>query len=212
MKLTLIAVAVSAAALVASEGARPRNRAADRRLMASLSIALAHTLGRFALDVSFEAPAGITALFGRSGAGKTTVVNAIGGLLRPDRGRIALGDHMLVDTAARIFVPRHRRRIGMVFQEGRLFPHMTVRQNLLFGRRFAPRADPGANEDRVVDLLGIEPLLARHPAGLSGGETQRVAIGRGAAGEAAPAADGRAAVGARRGSQGRDPPLHRATA
>ncbi len=145
---------------------------------AALSVSVAHRRGDFALDVDFAAPGGVTALFGRSGAGKTTLVDAIGGLLRPARGRIALGNRVLLDTERGIFVPRHRRRIGTVFQEGRLFPHLSVRQNLLFGRWFAPRAEEGAGFDAVVDLLGIAPLLGRRPAGLSGGEKQRVAIGR----------------------------------
>jgi molybdate transport system ATP-binding protein len=144
----------------------------------ALSVAIAHRQGDFTLDVSFAAPGGVTALFGRSGAGKTTLVNAIGGLLRPARGRIALGSRVLLDTERGIVVPRHRRRIGTVFQEGRLFPHLSVRQNLTFGRWFAPRAEQGASFDAVVDLLGIAPLLGRRPAGLSGGEKQRVAIGR----------------------------------
>ncbi len=144
----------------------------------TLTVEIDHRRGDFTLAVSFTAPGGVTALFGRSGAGKTTLVDAIGGLLRPARGRIALGSRVLLDTERGIFVPRHRRRIGTVFQEGRLFPHLSVRQNLLFGRWFAPRAEEGASLDAVVDLLGIAPLLGRRPAGLSGGEKQRVAIGR----------------------------------
>jgi len=143
-----------------------------------LSVAVGHRQGAFALSARFETPGGVTALFGRSGSGKTTLVNAIGGLLRPDRGRVALGDTVLLDTERGLFVPRHRRRIGIVFQEGRLFPHLSVRQNLLFGRWFAPRDEEGVDVGMVVDLLGIGPLLGRRPAGLSGGEKQRVAIGR----------------------------------
>ena len=143
-----------------------------------LSVAVGHRQGAFALSARFETPGGVTALFGRSGSGKTTLVNAIGGLLRPDRGRVALGDTVLLDTERGLFVPRHRRRIGIVFQEGRLFPHLSVRQNLLFGRWFAPRDEEGVDVGTVVDLLGIGPLLGRRPAGLSGGEKQRVAIGR----------------------------------
>ena len=112
--------------------------------MSALSVAVSHRLGTFALDVAFEAPAGVTALFGRSGSGKTTLVNVIAGLLQPRAGRVAVGGHVLVDTARGVSVPRHRRRIGTVFQEGRLFPHLSVRQNLLFGRWFAPRAEDGA--------------------------------------------------------------------
>ena len=105
----------------------------------SLEVAVERRLGAFTIEASFAAGAGVTALFGRSGAGKTSVVNMIGGLLRPDRGRIAVDGQVLFDDEARIDVPAHRRRVGYVFQEGRLFPHMTVRQNLLYGRRFAPR-------------------------------------------------------------------------
>ena len=143
-----------------------------------LEVALRHDFGSFHLQVAFEAPSGITALFGRSGSGKTTVVNAIAGLLRPDTGRIAFGGTVLLDTTAGTFVPRHRRRVGYVFQEGRLFPHLTVRQNLGFGRWFAPDRAPAAEVARTVEMLGIAHLLDRRPAGLSGGEKQRVAIGR----------------------------------
>lgn len=146
--------------------------------MSVLSVRIAHRLGAFSLDVAFSAPAGVTALFGRSGSGKTTLVRAIGGLLRARQGRISLGEDVLFDTERSVFVPPHRRRIGTVFQEGRLLPHFSVRQNLMFGRWFAPRAEPGAEPAAVVEMLGIGPLLDRRPAGLSGGETQRVAIGR----------------------------------
>ena len=146
--------------------------------MSALSVRVSHRIGAFVLDASFEAPPGVTALFGRSGSGKTTLVKAIGGLLRPISGRVALGDDVLLDTARGIFVPRHRRRIGAVFQEGRLFPHLTVRQNLMFGRWFALRGAPGSEVGAVVDMLGLGALLGRRPAGLSGGESQRVAIGR----------------------------------
>ncbi len=143
----------------------------------TLNIAIQHHFPGFALDVAFAAPAGVTALFGRSGSGKTTVINAVAGLLRPDQGRIVAESVALLDTAAGVNLPPHRRRIGYVFQDARLFPHLTVRQNLLFGRWFTPKAD-GVALARVVDLLGIGPLLARRPAALSGGEKQRVAIGR----------------------------------
>jgi molybdate transport system ATP-binding protein len=144
-----------------------------------LEVEIEHRLGSFALDVRFVSGGGLTALFGRSGAGKTSVVNAIAGLIRPQRGHIAIDGTVLLDTERGVFVPSHRRRIGYVFQEGRLFPHLTVRQNLMFGRWFAPRAAAReARFDEVVELLGIGPLLARRPARLSGGEKQRVAIGR----------------------------------
>ena len=144
----------------------------------SLEVAVRHRLGAFTLDVAFTAPSGVTALFGPSGAGKTSIVNAIAGLTRPDFGRIVADGTVLLDTEAGIFVPRHKRRVGYVFQEGRLFPHLSVRQNLVFGRWFAPRGALSADFGRIVEMLGIGRLLERRPAGLSGGEKQRVAIGR----------------------------------
>lgn len=143
----------------------------------TLSVALQHRFSGFALDATFEVPPGVTVLFGRSGSGKTTIINAVAGLLRPDQGRIALDGAVLQDSAAKHFLPPHRRRIGYVFQDHRLFPHLSVRQNLLYGRRFAetPR---GADFGRIVDLLGIAPLLDRRSGALSGGEKSRVAIGR----------------------------------
>jgi molybdate transport system ATP-binding protein len=143
----------------------------------TLAVDIRHRLGNFTLDARFEARDGLVALLGRSGSGKTSTVNAIAGLIKPDRGCVKLGDVVLVDTSQGTFVPCHRRRIGYVFQDGRLFPHLTVRQNLLYGRWFAPR-DAGIEFDGVVDLLGIGALLDRRPARLSGGEKQRVAIGR----------------------------------
>ncbi|MCW5697685.1 MAG: molybdenum ABC transporter ATP-binding protein [Bauldia sp.] len=144
----------------------------------SLSVDVRHRAGAFALDVAFESGDGVTALFGRSGAGKSTLAGLVAGLARPAEGRIVLDGTVLVDTGRRIAVPRRKRRIGVVFQEGRLFPHMSVRQNLLFGQRFLPAAERYANPGRVVDLLGIGDLLDRRPRHLSGGEQQRVAIGR----------------------------------
>lgn len=143
----------------------------------TLAVAFRHRFPGLALDIAFEAPPGVTALFGRSGAGKTTVVQAVAGLLRPDSGRIVADGAVLTDTDARIFLPPHRRRIGYVFQDARLFPHLTVRQNLLYGRWFAPERD-GASFDRIVGMLEIGPLLDRRPGALSGGERQRVALGR----------------------------------
>src|ERR1051325_1953487 len=103
-----------------------------------LSVAIRHRLGSFSLDAAFDSAGGLTALFGRSGAGKTTLINAIAGLLRPDSGRIVLDGEVLTDSERGVFVPASRRHIGYVFQEGRLFPHLSVRQNLLYGRWFAP--------------------------------------------------------------------------
>lgn len=144
----------------------------------SLSVSIRHRFRDFALDAAFESAGGVTALFGRSGAGKTTIANAIGGLIRPDAGKIAIDDRVLLDTASGVFVPAHQRRIGYVFQDARLFPHLTVRQNLLFGRFFTARRARYGDFGHVVDLLGIGPLLGRRPGTLSGGERQRVAIGR----------------------------------
>ncbi len=123
---------------------------------------------------------GVTALFGASGAGKSTLVNLIAGLLRPDSGRIEVGDAVFFDSARRVDLPVHRRELGIVFQDTRLFPHLSVRQNLLFGfRRAGERAQsPRAPFDAVVALLGLEGLLVRRPHTLSGGERQRVTIGR----------------------------------
>jgi molybdate transport system ATP-binding protein len=144
----------------------------------SLSLEINHRLGAFTLDTVFETGGRLTALFGPSGSGKTTLVNLIGGLLRPDAGRIAAEGRVLVDTATHTFVPRHKRRIGYVFQDARLFPHLTVSQNLRYGRFFAPSSERYGDLDGVVDLLGIGHLLDRRPNALSGGEKQRVAIGR----------------------------------
>ena len=144
----------------------------------SIEVAVRHRLGTFRVDAAFSAGAGLTALFGRSGAGKTTLVNAVAGLLRPERGRVAVEGQVLLDTAAGRFVPPHRRRIGYVFQEGRLFPHLNVRQNLGFGRWFTGRRHRFGSFADTVELLGIGHLLERRPGGLSGGEKQRVAIGR----------------------------------
>ena len=146
--------------------------------MSAIEVDIEHRLGAFELDIHFRSERGLTALFGRSGAGKTSVVNAIAGLVRPERGRIVVDGSVLLDTARGIRAPAHRRRVGYVFQEDRLFPHLTVRRNLLFGRWFTPGSTPAARLDDVVDLLGIGALLDRRPGRLSGGEKQRVAIGR----------------------------------
>jgi molybdate transport system ATP-binding protein len=143
----------------------------------TLQVVLAHRFAGFALEAAFEAPPGVTALFGRSGSGKTTIINAVAGLLRPDRGQVSADGVVLLDTASGVNLPPHRRRVGYVFQDARLFPHLTVRQNLLYGRWFGPK-ETGAGFGRIVELLGLGGLLDRRPGGLSGGETQRVAIGR----------------------------------
>ncbi|MER9294829.1 molybdenum ABC transporter ATP-binding protein [Mesorhizobium sp. M0510] len=144
----------------------------------SVLVDISHRLGGFAIDARFESAGRLTALFGASGSGKTTLIDMIAGLIRPDKGRIEVDGRVLVDTGAGIFVPKHKRRIGMVFQDARLFPHMSVAGNLRYGRWFTPPAERYADIDAVVDLLGIGPLMNRRPAKLSGGEKQRVAIGR----------------------------------
>jgi molybdate transport system ATP-binding protein len=144
-----------------------------------LEVSVRKALGSFDLHADFECPAqGIVALFGRSGAGKTSLVNALAGLLRPDAGRIAVQGTVLFDSGRGVDLPPDRRRIGYVFQEGRLFPHYSVRGNLLYGYRRAPVADRRIGFDQVVELLGLPPLLQRRPHQLSGGEKQRVALGR----------------------------------
>ncbi|MDZ4736438.1 MAG: molybdenum ABC transporter ATP-binding protein [Rhodospirillaceae bacterium] len=144
-----------------------------------LALALRHRLGAFALDVDFkiERP-GITALFGPSGAGKTTIVNAIAGLLRPQAGRIAIDSDVLFDSKRGVNLPARQRRIGYVFQDARLFPHLDVRDNLLFGARRCAAGRTAAPFDAIVSLLGIAAILDRRPRHLSGGERQRIALGR----------------------------------
>src|SRR6516162_4895526 len=131
-----------------------------------VEVDIEHRLGAFELDIHFRSGSGLTALFGRSGAGKTSVVNVIAGLVRPERGRIVVNGSVLLDTRCGIRMPAHRRRVGYVFQEDRLFPHLTVRQNLLFGRWFAPGSAPAEQLDNVVDLLGLGALLDRRPSRL----------------------------------------------
>ena len=144
----------------------------------TLAFDIKHRLGDFLLDARCETGGGLIALFGRSGSGKSSIINVIAGLIRPDEARITIDGVPLIDTARGIFVPRHKRRIGYVFQEGRLFPHLTVRQNLLYGNWFSPAGEQADDLDDVVELLGISGLLERRPGRLSGGEKQRVAIGR----------------------------------
>jgi molybdate transport system ATP-binding protein len=144
----------------------------------TIEVDIRHRFGAFRLDARFESAGRLIALFGPSGSGKTSLVNLIGGLVRPDEGRIAVGGRVLVDTREGIFLPRHKRRIGYVFQDARLFPHLSVRRNLGYGEWFTPAGERYENLDRVVGLLGIGHLLDRSPDTLSGGEKQRVAIGR----------------------------------
>jgi molybdate transport system ATP-binding protein len=143
-----------------------------------LKVDIEKKLGEFSLNAKFESENGATVLFGPSGAGKTSVINMIAGLLKPDRGTIALDGETLFDSAAGIDVPAARRRIGYVFQEGRLFPHLSVRHNLDYGRWMGGHAPEPVAFAHVVDLLDIGRLLDRRPGKLSGGERQRVAVGR----------------------------------
>jgi molybdate transport system ATP-binding protein len=143
-----------------------------------IQVDVQHRLGSFELKAQFVSDGRVTALFGQSGSGKTSLVNIIGGLIRPDRAYISLNGDVIVDTKHKVFVPKHRRRVGYVFQEGRLFPHLTVRQNLLYGWWFTPAAKRQGRLAQIVELLGIGHLLDRRPGSLSGGEKQRVAIGR----------------------------------
>jgi molybdate transport system ATP-binding protein len=143
-----------------------------------LRVDVAKQLGEFSLEASFTSEGRVTGLFGVSGAGKTSLINMIAGLLKPDRGVISLDGETLDDTDARVHVPPHRRRIGYVFQDARLFPHLDVRQNLDYGRRMSGVAEDPAQHRRVTELLDIGPLLDRRPGKLSGGERQRVALGR----------------------------------
>ena len=144
----------------------------------TIAVAVTHRQGDFALDVAFAVEARIVALFGPSGSGKTSVLNVIAGLVRAKSARVVVAGRVLTDTERGVFVPAHRRRIGYVFQEGRLFPHLTVGRNLTYGCRFTPAGERWAKPDEIVALLGIAPLLDRTPRTLSGGEKQRVAIGR----------------------------------
>jgi molybdate transport system ATP-binding protein len=143
-----------------------------------LAVDVEKQLGAFALAARFTASGGVTALFGPSGAGKTTIANMIAGLVTPERGSIAVDNSMLFDAATGIDVPPHRRRIGYVFQEGRLFPHLSVRKNLDYGRRMNGHAYDAKEFARIVQLLDIGNLLDRRPRALSGGERQRIAVGR----------------------------------
>ena len=143
-----------------------------------IELRVAHRYGPFQLRVDFQGPSdGVTAIFGPSGCGKTTLLACVAGLMRPDEGRIVIDGQVLLDTAQRVAVPPERRRCGVVFQDARLFPHLSVETNLRYGQRRAP-AGEGPSFDAVTDLLGLRVLLRRRPGALSGGERQRVALGR----------------------------------
>lgn len=146
--------------------------------MTMLRVDIQKQLGEFSLAAAFTSEGRVTGLFGASGSGKTSLINTIAGLLRPDRGSIVIDGETVDDTAAGIHVPTWRRRIGYVFQDARLFPHLDIRQNLDYGRRMNGLAEDPAQHKRVVDLLDIGALLDRRPGKLSGGERQRVALGR----------------------------------
>jgi molybdate transport system ATP-binding protein len=143
-----------------------------------LALDVEKRLGAFQLAAKFDTEARVTALFGPSGAGKTTIINMVAGLIAPDRGRIMYRGKLLFDAAGKVNLPPHRRQFGYVFQDGRLFPHLTVRGNLEYGRRmYRLKRDTGELE-RVIAMLDIAHLADRRPGKLSGGERQRVAIGR----------------------------------
>jgi molybdate transport system ATP-binding protein len=142
-----------------------------------IDVDIRQRLGDFSLDLAFTGGAGVTALFGPSGSGKSSVIKVIAGLSRLVAGHVRL-DGLTLAEGTRVHLPPHRRRVGVVFQEARLFPHLSVRSNLNFGRLFTPKSERRIAEGPVIDTLGIGHLLDRHPATLSGGEQQRVAIGR----------------------------------
>lgn len=141
-----------------------------------IELALKHSLADLEINIRFSSAARCLALFGDSGAGKTTILNAIAGLLRPRHARVVLDDQVLIDTVAGIDMPPAAREVGYVFQDGRLFPHLSVRANLLYGAQARHRK--AGQFERLVELLELGPLLSRRPQTLSGGERQRVAIGR----------------------------------
>ena len=144
----------------------------------SVAINTEHRIGDFSLSVDVQFDTGLTALVGPSGSGKTTLLNIIAGVTRPTHGVVRFDDDVLLNTSRGMFVAPHRRRIGYVFQNPRLFPHLTVQQNLSYGRWFNGRIPGGLASDEVIDLLNLGPLLSRRPSRLSGGEQQRVALGR----------------------------------
>ncbi len=145
----------------------------------NLKIDIRHQIGSLDLQARFTVDQpGITALFGPSGSGKTTLINAIAGLIRPDAGTIMLKDSTVFDAAAKTHLPPRKRRVGYVFQDARLFPHLTVRKNLLFAHRRSNNPLPENEIDAIIAMLGIGKLMSRRPAKLSGGEKQRVSLGR----------------------------------
>ncbi|MDQ0455039.1 molybdenum ABC transporter ATP-binding protein [Rhizobium paknamense] len=144
----------------------------------TLTIDIRHRQGNFTLEATLALDAGLTVIFGPSGSGKTSLINAVAGLIRPQEGTIRFNGVLWSDAAGGHFLPPHRRRIGYVFQEARLFPHMSVAGNLTYGQRFAPRTEKKESLERIAALLRLDHLLSRMPGQLSGGERQRVALGR----------------------------------
>lgn len=144
----------------------------------TIRVVIRHPLERIGLDVDLSMNGGLTALLGPSGGGKTRTLEVIAGLLRPASGLVIVDGEVLADTERGVWIAPHARRIGYVFQDSRLFPHLTVRQNLAFGHWFSRQRTAGATLDDVVQLLDLQPLLGRHPDRLSGGEQRRVALGR----------------------------------
>jgi molybdate transport system ATP-binding protein len=143
-----------------------------------LSLDLQYRRGPFVLSALVDLDSGATGICGPSGCGKTTLLSLIAGLLRPDRGKLGYDGDVLVDTATKVFVPAWRRHFALMFQDGQLFPHLTTRQNLLYGYRRRAESERRFELDEVLELLEIRALLDRRPALLSGGERQRVALGR----------------------------------
>ena len=141
----------------------------------TIEVQLKRKLGDLVIDIAFTTQTSLTALYGKSGAGKTSIVNMIAGLLKPDEGIVKIGDELRYSSSSRINIKPHRRNIGYVFQDARLFPHLTVQQNLLYATRFRNITE---SPNEVIELLGLSKLLNRKPINLSGGEAQRVAIGR----------------------------------
>jgi molybdate transport system ATP-binding protein len=145
---------------------------------AQLSFQAHYRRPTFVLDAAFDGGDGVTALFGPSGAGKTTILQIIAGIVRPEAGRVVVDGDVLTDTQQRIFVPPHQRRVGYVFQDAQLFPHLSVEQNINFATWFRRKDQSRPSFDEVVGVLGIGGLVRRRPSTLSGGEKQRVALAR----------------------------------
>lgn len=144
-----------------------------------LGVKVKKRLGALSLDIEFKRSGpGVTAIFGPSGAGKTSLINIVAGISRPDEGHVIVNGKCLFDSSKKICEPPEARRIGYVFQDGRLFPHLSVKSNLTYGMKLTSAADRYVDYEQIIQLLDLEPLLSRRPAKLSGGEKQRVAIGR----------------------------------